>query len=61
MISGGASLARDLGADSTDAISSLTLALEDEFQIEIQDADAEQLTTVNEVIAYLERRTAART
>lgn len=48
------SLAVDLGADSSDRLS-LTMALEDEFGIEISDEDAQRLTTVREIIAYIQR------
>lgn len=56
VLSSGAALKSDLGADSMDAIS-LTMALESEFKIEIPDEDAEQLTTVSEIVTYIERRT----
>lgn len=48
------SLAVDLGADSSDRLS-LTMALEDEFGIEIPDQDTERLTTVRDIIAYIQR------
>lgn len=51
-----ARLGEQLGADSLDAIE-LTLRLEDEFGIEITDADAEQLVRVRQVIDYLAKRT----
>lgn len=54
-IASDALLTRELGADSNDLIS-LTLALEDEFAIEIPDDDAERLTTVREVIGYITQR-----
>jgi acyl carrier protein len=60
ILSSGAALKGDLGADSMDVIS-LRIALEDEFTIAISDNDAEQLRTVSEVVAYIERRTAAAT
>jgi len=59
ILSFGAALQGDLGADSMDALS-LMLALEDEFTIEILNKDAEQLRTVSDVVAYIERRTAQR-
>jgi len=55
-----ADLDEQLGADSLDAIS-LTLALEDAFQIQIPEEDAVTLGTVGEVIRYVERHTAAAT
>ena len=42
----------DLGADSLDIVE-LIMALEDEYGIEIPDEDAEKLTSVGKVIAYL--------
>jgi acyl carrier protein len=42
----------DLGADSLDTVE-LVLALEEEFDIEIPDEDAEKITTVRQVIDYI--------
>lgn len=42
----------DLGADSLDIVE-LVMALEEEFDIEIPDADAEKVTTVGDVVDYL--------
>lgn len=47
-----ASFVDDLGADSLDIVE-LVMALEEEFSIEIPDEDAEQITTVGEVITYI--------
>jgi acyl carrier protein len=47
-----ASFVDDLGADSLDTVE-LVMALEEEFDIEIPDEDAEKITTVSEAIAYL--------
>lgn len=44
----------DLGTDSLDEIE-LVMAIEDEFDIEIQDKDAEKLTTVQSVIDYIKQ------
>ncbi len=41
----------DLGADSLDTVE-LVMALEDEFEIEIPDEDAEKITTVQNAIDY---------
>ncbi len=43
----------DLGADSLDTVE-LVMALEEEFDIEISDEEAEKLITVQKVIDYLE-------
>lgn len=47
-----ASLMDDLGADSLDTVE-LVMALEEEFETEIPDEDAESITTVKEVIDYI--------
>ncbi|MBI2790454.1 MAG: acyl carrier protein [Candidatus Berkiella sp.] len=43
----------DLGADSLDTVE-LVMALEEEFEIEIPDEEAEKITTLREAIAYVE-------
>lgn len=48
-----ASFKDDLGADSLDVVE-LVMELEDEFEIEISDEDAEKVTTVGEVVKYIE-------
>jgi len=48
-----ASFKDDLGADSLDIVE-LVMELEDEFDLEISDEDAEKITTVGEVISYIE-------
>ena len=50
-----ASFVDDLGADSLDTVE-LVMAFEEEFTIDIPDEDAEQLRTVGEAIAYIEKR-----
>ncbi|KAB8261723.1 acyl carrier protein 1 [Aspergillus pseudonomiae] len=42
----------DLGADSLDTVE-LVMAIEEEFDIEIQDEDAESLKTTQDVIDYI--------
>ena len=42
----------DLGADSLDIVE-LIMALEEEFDTEIPDADAEKITNVNDVVEYI--------
>jgi acyl carrier protein len=45
----------DLGADSLDIVE-LIMALEEEYNIEIPDEDAEKLKTVQDVITYVESK-----
>lgn len=47
-----ASFMDDLGADSLDTVE-LVMALEEEFDIEIPDEDAEKIQTVNDAIEYI--------
>ena len=47
-----ASFIDDLGADSLDIVE-LIMALEEEFDTEIPDADAEKVVTVGDVVAYI--------
>ena len=42
----------DLGADSLDTVE-LVMALEDEFETEIPDEEAEKITTVQQAIDYV--------
>ncbi len=42
----------DLGADSLDTVE-LVMALEEEFECEIPDEDAEKITTVQQAIDYI--------
>ena len=48
-----ASFVEDLGADSLDIVE-LVMAMEEEFDLEIPDEDAEKLKTVQDVSDYLE-------
>lgn len=50
-----ASFIDDLGADSLDIVE-LVMAMEEEFDIEIPDEDAEKLRTVQDVYNYLESK-----
>ncbi|MBE0501446.1 MAG: acyl carrier protein [Desulfuromonadales bacterium] len=47
-----ASFMDDLGADSLDTVE-LVMALEEEFDIEISDEDAEKIQTVQDAISYV--------
>ena len=48
----------DLGADSLDIVE-LVMAMEDEFQIDIPDKDAESIKTVQGAISYIGKHKAA--
>ena len=50
-----ASFRDDLGADSLDVVE-LVMELEDEFDMEISDDDAEKITTVGDTVTYIERK-----
>jgi acyl carrier protein len=50
-----ASFVDDLGADSLDTVE-LVMALEEEFETEIPDEDAEKITTVQQAIDYINSR-----
>ena len=47
-----ASFIDDLGADSLDIVE-LIMALEEEFDMEIPDADAEKIVSVSDVVDYI--------
>jgi len=50
-----ASFIDDLGADSLDTVE-LVMALEEAFDVEIPDEDAEKIRTVQDAIDYIEKR-----
>jgi acyl carrier protein len=50
-----ASFVDDLGADSLDTVE-LVMALEEEFETEIPDEEAEKITTVQHAIDYIRAR-----
>ncbi|HYF95618.1 MAG TPA: acyl carrier protein [Symbiobacteriaceae bacterium] len=50
-----ASFIEDLGADSLDIVE-LIMALEEEFEIEVPDEDAEKLLTVEAAVKYIMER-----
>ena len=50
-----ASFVDDLGADSLDTVE-LIMALEEEFDIEIPDEDAQKIKTVKDVMEYIEAK-----
>ena len=51
-----ASFIDDLGADSLDTVE-LVMALEEEFDVEIPDEDAEKIATVQDAIDYIKGQT----
>jgi acyl carrier protein len=51
-----ASFIDDLGADSLDTVE-LVMALEEEFDVEIPDEDAEKISTVQNAIDYIKDHT----
>ncbi len=50
-----ASFIDDLGADSLDIVE-LVMAMEEEFDIEIPDEEAEKLKSVSDVVSYLQTK-----
>ena len=50
-----ASFVDDLGADSLDQVE-LIMALEDEFNVEIPDEDAEKIRTVKDALDYIQAK-----
>jgi acyl carrier protein len=54
-----ASFVSDLNADSLDVVE-LVMALEEEFEIEIPDEDAEKIATVGDAISYVEGKAAGK-
>lgn len=50
-----ANLTDDLGADSLDAVE-LIMAIEDEFDIEVSDEQAQKFKTVKQIVDYIEQQ-----
>jgi acyl carrier protein len=50
-----ASFVEDLGADSLDIVE-LIMGIEEEFEVEIPDEDAEKLKNVGDALAYVRKR-----
>ncbi|ENQ3106639.1 acyl carrier protein [Bacillus sp. 491mf] len=48
-----ANFKEDLGADSLDVVE-LVMQLEDEFEMEISDEEAEKIATVGDAVTYIE-------
>jgi len=57
-LSSDANILEDLGADSLDVVE-LVMAIEEEFDIEIPDEDAESMRTLGDVEKYVSARVAA--
>ncbi len=49
-----AKLLEDLGADSLDAVE-LVMAIEEEFGIEVPDEEAEKLTSLAQILSYVDK------
>lgn len=49
------SMMKDLDADSLDAVE-IMMELEDEFEIEIPDEDAENFKTIGDIVKYVESK-----
>jgi len=47
-------LVEDLGADSLDVVE-MIMALEEKFEIEIPDSEAEKIQTVQDIVNYIEQ------
>ena len=47
-------LMKDLEADSLDAVE-IIMAIEDEYDIEIPDEDAEKFQTIGDIVSYVEK------
>ncbi len=55
IVTEGASITGDLGADSLDLVD-LAMSIEDEFDIELSDDALEKIKTVSDLVAYIEDR-----
>ena len=55
LVTPNASFTDDLGADSLDAVE-LVMALEQEFNLEIPDEDAERLTNIEDTVKYIQEK-----
>ncbi len=57
MVTSGANIVDDLGADSLDVVE-LVMALEEAFDTEIPDEDAEKIRTVQNIFDYMKQKAA---
>jgi len=58
MVTPGANIVDDLGADSLDVVE-LVMALEESFDKEIPDEEAEKIRTVQDIFDYMQKKIAA--
>ena len=58
MVTPGANIVDDLGADSLDVVE-LVMALEEAFDTEIPDEEAEKIRTVEDIFEYMKKKVAA--
>ena len=58
MVTAGANIVDDLGADSLDVVE-LVMALEEAFDTEIPDDEAEKIRTVQDIFDYMDKKAAA--
>ncbi len=58
MVTPGANIVDDLGADSLDVVE-LVMALEESFDTEIPDEEAEKIRTVKDIFDYMQKKIAA--
>ena len=54
-VTAAASFVDDLGADSLDVVE-LVMGLEEEFDVEIPDEDAEKISTVEDAVKYIDEK-----
>lgn len=57
-VTNNASFIEDLGADSLDIVE-LVMTMEEEFDLDIPDEDAEKIKTVGDVVKYINSKSAA--
>ena len=58
MVTPSANIVDDLGADSLDVVE-LVMALEESFDTEIPDEEAEKIRTVQDIFDYMQKKAAA--
>ena len=58
MVTPGANIVDDLGADSLDVVE-LVMAIEEAFDTEIPDEEAEKIRTVQDILEYMKKKAVA--